>query len=119
MLTNGSSLPLDFVGDMKLFPLKFHLNINSMANIISFASLAIVDGVTIKLDTFKEYAIYVTHNGNTYSFRECDDGLYFYDTATHTSGAEHTLASKATLVPVLAQTVEDNKSYFSKEEIEG
>ena len=96
-----------------------------MANILYFASLARVDGVTIKLDTSKECDIYVTYNGNTYPFRECDNGQYFYDTDTPTtpfppiSGSEPTLASQATLVPVLAHTVEGNKTYFAKEEIEG
>ena len=44
---------------MKLFPLDLHYNPVSLANILSYESLADIDGVCIVSDTAKERAFHV------------------------------------------------------------
>ena len=59
MLTNNGHLYFNQMGDLLLFPLKFHINESSMANILSFAEVSNIAGVHIKMDTSKEKLINV------------------------------------------------------------
>ena len=52
-----------------------------MDAILSFKKLADITGVRIATDTKQERVMKVyLGNGRTLKFKECDSGLYFYDT---------------------------------------
>jgi hypothetical protein len=82
--TNGGYKNFDNIGKFKIFPLDVHFNATSMANILSFQAVASLEGVRITMDTVIERAINVEYQGKCYKFKECKDGLYYFDTATMT-----------------------------------
>ena len=53
MLTNGGHVSFNRMGDLLLFPMNFHINESSRLNILSFAGVANITGVYIKMDTSK------------------------------------------------------------------
>ena len=59
MLKNGGHLSFNQMKDFLLFPMKFHINESSMANIIYFEEVTNISGVHIKMDTSKEKVINV------------------------------------------------------------
>ena len=52
-----------------------------MANILLLKDVASIPGITITMDSLVERAILVKDGNITLKFKECRDGLYFYDTA--------------------------------------
>ena len=78
---NGGLISFDKKSTLKLLPMKVHFNKNSMATILSFKEVADIPGVRITTDTKQEIAMTVSlGNGKTFKFKECESGLYFYDT---------------------------------------
>ena len=82
IVTNGGSMHYHHKADLKLLPLKVHFNECSMATIISLASVLDLDGYFAKMDSRKELAIHIhTPNGKVLVFKQCKDGLYYFDMA--------------------------------------
>ena len=70
-----------------------------MANSVALKDVANVPGVWIKMDSSKECTITVEYQGKIYKFRECQDGLYYYDTETGKSISGATNKSNAPITP--------------------
>ena len=78
MLTNGGHLYFNKMGDLLLLPMKFHINEPSMAKILSFAEVAKIAGVHIKMETYKEKVINVhIEDGKIIHFKACAEGLFY------------------------------------------
>ena len=58
-----------------------------------------VPGVLIMVDSSKYCAITVQYQGKIYKFNVCQDGLYYYDTATENSMSGATYKPHAPLTP--------------------
>ncbi len=52
-----------------------------MANILSMKDVVSIPGVKVTYDSTKERALIVHFNNCIYKFKECAEGLYYYDTA--------------------------------------
>ena len=52
-----------------------------MANIIALKDMADVPGSQMTMDSSKDRTITVEYQGKIYKFKECQDGLYYYNTA--------------------------------------
>ena len=90
-----------------------------MVKTVVLKDMADVPGVQITMYSSKDRAIKVEYQGKNYKFKECQDGLYYYDTAFDNSISGATNKSNAPMTPYLFLiTVEDNKSYFSSNESE-
>ena len=87
-----------------MFPLDVHFNATSMANILSFQAVASLEGVRITMDTVIEHAINVEYQDKCYKFKECKDGLYYFDTETMTP----TSISRDKLPPAAPTSDKDN-----------
>ena len=57
-----------------------HFNQKSMATILSMNDFSNVPGVRIYMDSDVEKAINVSYKGRLVKFKECEDGLYYFDT---------------------------------------
>jgi hypothetical protein len=113
MFSNGSSTYYDQMAPLKLLPLEVHFNAQSMDTILSVKDVANIDSVHITMDTSKEKAMFVHHKSDVFKFQECDDGLYYYDTANCNSNkVEVTNYS-------FLETVDENSNFFSADEIKG
>ena len=100
------------MGTLNLFPISVHYNPSSLANVLSFDTVAQLPSVRITLDTLIERGFLVTYKDMTLKFRPCSDGLYYFDTAT--------LKSKTTVTDYsFLETVMSNKEYFTSQEIQG
>ena len=55
--TNGGTQTFDLKSNMKMFPIDFHFNSESMANILSIKDVVSMKGACITMDTFEERAI--------------------------------------------------------------
>ena len=110
--TNGGSKTFTQMGTLNLFPMSVHYNPSSLANVLSFDTVAQLSGVRITLDTLIERGFLVTYKDMTLKFRPCSDGLYYFDT--------NTLKSKSTVTDYsFLETVKSNKEFFSSQEIQG
>ena len=100
-----------------MFPLEVHFKANSMANILSFKSVANIEGATITLDTSSGTSFYVTLiDGTVYGFKQFHNGLYFVDTNTC---ARSDKSKESVTDYLMLQNVDDNKQYFTSAEIKG
>ena len=85
-----------------------------MANIVALKDMDDVPGFQIKMDSSNECSITVEYQGNFYKFKECQDGLYYYNTAVENSISGATDKYDAPITRYLfLSTVEENRSYFS------
>ena len=99
------------VGDVKNFGTVWY-NEHSLANILSMA--AVRKKFRITMDTASEAALIVhATNGKLMKFTEYKSGLYYYDPTT-TKSTKKSVNSYSFI-----QTVEENKSHFTRREIEG
>ena len=112
VFTNGGSKTFDETALLKLLPMTIHHNPDSMATILSVKDVGNIPGVQITMDTLKEKAIIVKHDNNIFKFKECKDGLYYYDTAQDKVNYDVTNYS-------FLETVADNSKFFSADEIKG
>ena len=95
----------------KFLPMEVHFNPKSMNNIFAIKDIASIPVLNISMDSRKKLAIIVEYKNHIIKFRECHDGLYFYDT-------ENRFISHVNLYSFLS-TVKDNKQYFSTSDIQG
>ena len=120
VVTNGGSEKFQQQGTLKLLPLKVHFNDNSIANIISLSDIANMDGAKLTMDTSVECAINV-HVGDLIQFKECADGLYYYDTKApcHANSNPNNTMHVTNYSTSLVQTVHNNKQLYSKSNVQG
>eukprot|EP00957_Ditylum_brightwellii_P049423 3749865-Ditylum_brightwellii.AAC.1 len=70
------------MADLKLFDMKVHFSENTMATVLSLSDVASLDGVHLTMNTLEERTILLhLGDGKVIKFKECDDGLYYFDTA--------------------------------------
>ena len=81
VVTNCGNKAFNEIGEYEIFPIETHFNLNSMAKIIALKDMAAVPGVQITMDRSKERAITVEYQGKIYKVKECQDWLYYGDTA--------------------------------------
>ena len=119
ILTNGGTIDFTQDAELKLLPLRVHFNSDSMATIVSLATINDLDGYYTLMDSRKEKAILVyTPYGQVLKFKQCDEGLYYLD--TNRADLHIFNHSSNELAPYsLLQTVSSNKEFLSKNEIEG
>ena len=90
-----------------------------MAKIIALRDMPDVPVVLTTMDSSKEREIIVGYHGKIYKFKDCQDGLYYNDTAVDNPISSTTDKSNAPIIPYFfLRTVEDNISYFISNEIE-
>ena len=119
VVTNGGSESFKQHGMMRLLPLRVHFNAQSIANIVSLSDIANLEGARLTMDTNIARAINLHINGTTIHFRECADGLYYYDTSDSNS-SNHSNAMPVTPYSTsFVQTVTANKSLYSRRDIQG
>ena len=118
LVTNGGSMSFDTIGTLNLFPLPVHVNVHSMANILSLRNVCNLPGVRVTMDTLHSKAIDVhLPSGVTYSFLEGTNGLYFYDTTKPNNHIKPTVSAYSAYS--FLSTVDDNKSLFTSRQIKG
>ena len=89
-----------------------------MANIVALKDMFDVPGFKITMNKSKELVITVECQDKVYKFKECQDGLYYYDTAADNYISDETDNIYAPITPYsFLSTVDDNKSYFIRNEI--
>ena len=113
VVTNGGSQHFGAEAELLLFPMPVYFNADSMANILSLSDIANIDGVRITMDTSIDRAIQLHFHDTVYTFRECIDGLYYWDSK---SKPKMPITNYSTS---FAQTVHNNKLYYSRREIQG
>ena len=113
VITNGGSQHFGAEADLKLLPMRVFFNPDSMANILSLSDIANIEGVRITMDTDIDRAIQLHYRNETLSFRECIDGLYYWDSSSKTKLPVTNYSTS------FAQTVTNNKTYYSRREIQG
>ena len=88
-----------------------------MATILSLKTVIKIEGSRLTMDTAITKGITLTiKNGDSYDFNMYENGLYYFDT----NNTDHFVKNKSQLSNYsLLQTVKDNKTYFSKQEIKG
>ena len=116
--TNGGGMEYDSIADLDLFPVPVHYNPDSIATILALKDVASIPGCYLTMDTrvARQIVVCFEEKGDVYTFNECADGLYYYDTDAH---ADCNPTSNEAVNPYLfLQTVENNKLPFSKKEID-
>ena len=116
-VTNGGSEHFKQNADLKLLPMNVHFNSNSIANILSLSDIANLEGARLTMDSSVERAINLHVDGDVIQFKECSDGLYYFDAshASHNHSNHHVTPYSTTLV----QTVKSNQSLYTKRDIQG
>ena len=92
--------------------MQLHYNSSSLATILSVKDVAAIPGVFITMDTREEQSMLVHYNSDIFRFKQCKDGLYFYDTADNYNSSTVTDYS-------LLQSVNDNRKFYTRQEIKG
>ena len=82
ILMDGGSQHYVDKGTLKIITTKLHMDTKYMATILYFKGVTSILVMRITMDTANEISIILHWSGNLVKFTECDDGLYFFDTAT-------------------------------------
>ena len=78
MLTNGGHLYFDRMWELVFLPMTVHINESSMANILSFAEVANIAGVHIKMGTLKGKFINLhMQDRQILHFKACAEGMLY------------------------------------------
>ena len=119
-VTNGGSKQYNSIGDFTLFPMKIYVNEDSLAIILLMKEVCALPGVTVAMDSAVDAGIYVRVNDETtFKFKQCANGLYYCDMVSPEDHmVKHAVKEEVTSYTLLT-TVQDNKKYFTKKEIEG
>ena len=114
--TNGGAQHYVKVADLIVFPIRVHFNENSMANILSFKTVANMEGTRITMDTRSGNSIHVfLSDGTKYEFKQYKNGLYYFDTNDKIKSIGKNKDSVINYS--FLNTVQDNKEYFTNSEI--
>ncbi len=118
---------MDYVlkSTMKMFPLEVYYNELSLTNIISLSDLILAKRVHISMDSSKDNGLHVNYKGLEYCFAPFNAGLYYYHTrvppknvnATATVSGGNT--DRSVTRYSFLQTVNDNKSFYTDNEVKG
>ena len=112
--TNGGAQHYIQMATLKMLPLTVHFKADSMANILSFKSVAEIPGARIVMDTKSGPSIFVhLKDGPTYEFKQFNNGLYYFDTSVALNDKNKPSVTNYSLL----QTVTNNKQYFTHDEI--
>ena len=117
--TNGGGMRYDMQAQLELFPVPVHFNEDSIATILALKDVASLPGCYLTMDTRQARQILVSFEGSTvtYVFKECADGLYFYDTKA--SVASKLSRNNNNVNPyTFLQTVASNKSFYTTKDID-
>ena len=91
-----------------------------MDNIVALKDMDDILGVKITMDISKERAVTVEYKGKKYKFKECQYGLYYYDTEVDKPISGVTNKYNAPINPYYFwSAVEYNRSYSVINEIQG
>ena len=101
------------VGLFKMIPAKMYYNPESLATVLGLKYALNVPGVTVKFDSTKSRSFEVTYNGKVYEFKECKEGLYYFDTDVDSNNKPNENVNKYSLL----QSVENNKKFHTKKDI--
>ena len=112
VVTNGGAQSYDHEANLNFLPMPVFYNAHSIANILSLADVANLPNTKITMDTSKAKAMYLHHGDKVYTFKECVDGLYYWDTSI--SKAKYSFSHYSFI-----NTVAGNKSRFTKKDVEG
>ena len=113
--TNGGQQVYNLSANLNFLPIRVHFKKSSMANILSLKTVSEIPGARLHLDTDTSSDITLTlDDGRVIIFKQFQNGLYFYDTNLDLHKTKPLLANYS-----LLQTVTDNKSYFTRQEIKG
>ena len=113
VITNGGAQSFEKRATLKKLPLPVYFNPYSLANILSLNHVANLPRAKITMDSTVEKAINLHYDGAVIQFKECADGLYYYDVTRSKSKSDFSLYSS------FVQTVKRNKELFTKKEIAG
>ena len=116
---------------LNLLPIKMHFNADSLATIIAMKDVCALSGCHVTMDSREEKAIKVHFQGQVYKFKECNEGLYYLDTAgTDVTSTVNQVCDDAVDEDMdsnsknsvtdysLIQSVKKNQQYFTNQEIE-
>ena len=94
-----------------------HFKKDSMATILSLKSVSEIPGARITLDTdvSKNITLFLA-DGRTFVFEQYNSGLYYYDTKIPVESDKN---NKELINYSFLNTVSNNKTYFTKQEIKG
>ena len=81
IVTNGGSQFFNETADLKLLLMKVHFKKDSLANILLLSDVVNLPGARVTMDSEVKHAILLYHNNKVLMFRECRDGLYYFDTS--------------------------------------
>jgi len=99
------------VAEFNLLPIKMFYKKNLLATILSFHDVVEVPGVTIRMDSSKERAIFVSMpDSNVLKFTESSLELYYFDVDK--------LHKTASIAYSVLSTAQHNKRLYSKQEFE-
>eukprot|EP00957_Ditylum_brightwellii_P033926 2570463-Ditylum_brightwellii.AAC.1 len=72
------------------------------------------------MNTLEEHAVLVhLGDGKVIKFKECGDGLYYFDTAAPLAHSVSVTSNNGVLGYLFLQTIAENLEYYSKRKIEG
>ena len=114
--TNGGGMKYDLTAQLNLFPVNIHYNEKSIATILALKDVASLPGCYLTMDTrvAREIVVCFEDSGDIYTFKECGDGLYYFDT----SSSAYNTTTNAEFKPYLfLQPVAENKKAYTKDEI--
>ena len=83
-----------------------------MANILSLSDIANLEGARVTMDTSIARAIKLHYHSQVFTFLECMDGLYYWDSSSNKPKLPITNYTS------FAQTVQNNHLFYSKREIQ-
>ena len=113
--TNGEKQVYNLCAELNILPITVHFKKSSMATILSFKTVSAIPGARLHLDTDNSLDITLTlHDGRVMTFKQFQNGLYYYDTTLDLHKTKPLLENYS-----LLQTVTANKSYFTRQEIKG
>ena len=118
IVTNGGTESFPQTAIANMLPIPVHFNEQSLANIFSLKDVADLEGARLTMDTSVSRAINLHYGNNCYLFRECCEGLYYYDVSTGTT-SQHNIKPKSVVNDNITcvQTVQENKLQYSKKDI--
>ena len=115
--TNGGAQRYDKLADLSLLPITVHFKQDSMATILSLKTVSEIPGARITLDTNTSKDITLSlANGNTFVFEQYKTGLYYFDA---NNSVEMNKNNSELNHYSFLETVSDNKTYFTQQEIKG
>ena len=106
VITNGGSQSYAHTAEFNMLPMKVHYNTHSIANILSLSDVANLPDTKLTMDTSKDRAILLHHKNKVFRFKECADGLYYWNAADSNTNKTKSAVTNYSFV----NTVANNKS---------